>query len=93
MKLSTLLDLIARHQLTPHHAAVEAALLVTDSNVDEVLSVLPPNVRAALEDFAETYEPGRMLSNYGDIPSPASVESINNWFMQQKAKGDLPVLH
>jgi hypothetical protein len=86
MNLRTLLDLFTRCELTPHHAATELALIVTKGNVNEVMPALPPLLRGALREFVADYQPGRMLSNYGQsyIPSPESIDLINQWFAENE---------
>ena len=84
MNLSTLLALFARCEPTPHHAATEVALIVNKENVNDVMLSLPPLLRDALREFAVEYQPGRMLSTYGDsyIPSPDSIDCIKDWLIR-----------
>lgn len=86
MNLPTLLALYNRCELTPHHAATEAARLINSSNVNEVMSSLPPLLRDALKKFVSDYQPGRMLSNYGEshIPSPESIEYVKTWLIENE---------
>ncbi len=50
------------------------------------MSSMPLLVLNAIREFVESYQPGRMLSNFGDshIPSPESVDSIKKWLIQNE---------
>lgn len=79
MTYELLMTLYLRHELTPHDAAVEIARIIDRANVDRIMSNAPPMLFDAIQSFAVSYVPGKMLSNFGDIPPPQNIDLIIEW--------------
>ena len=79
MKYDLLMKLYLRHEITPHDAAVEIARLVDRENLDGIMRNVPQMLFDSLQRFVVSYVPGKMLSNYGDIPPPQNIDLILEW--------------
>jgi hypothetical protein len=75
-------ELVAMYKngaITAHHLAVECLHMLDPSDPCLVLSALPKEILQEIEDFAKTYRPERMVTNYGVIPAPDQVDAAIEW--------------
>jgi hypothetical protein len=73
--------LYADNCITCNEAASEAILAMRDHDIEEVMSVMPFEVRLEIRGVVEKYAP-TMASNHGPeyVPSAEIVEQLKRWF-------------
>ena len=84
-------SLVEKYQLgmiTDDHLVVESLHTVDVENPGLVLSSLPDNILPRILRFATDYLHGRMVTNYGVLPTRDQVLAARDWIeesVQQKA--------
>jgi hypothetical protein len=82
MNIQQFVQMYEAGAITPHHLVLESLNLLDsqgDEGVEAVLGALPPQVHLELRAFVENYRPGKMVANYGNVPSPRSVGLASYW--------------
>lgn len=75
-----------RGAITAHHCAVESLTRLDPAHPELALAALPTRVLREIRDFANGYRPGEMVSNYGDMPTPAQVTAAKAWVEEALAR-------
>ncbi len=70
--------------ITAHHLAVQCLHMVNPNEPDLVLAYLPDDVLAAIEKFADEYNPRGMNTNFGVIPAQDQVIAAMKWIGEKK---------
>ncbi len=65
--------------ITDDHLVVESLHLLDPENPGLVLSSVPENILYRMLRFSNEYQPGRMLTNYGVLPTTDQVHAARNW--------------
>jgi hypothetical protein len=71
--------------ITAHHLAVQCLHVLDPAEPELVLAGLPDEVLAAVQDFADGYDPNELKTNYGVIPPQDQVVSARKWIREKKA--------
>ncbi|MCY2992222.1 MAG: hypothetical protein NTY19_30720 [Planctomycetota bacterium] len=71
--------------ITAHHLAVQCLHVLDPAEPDLVLAQLPDDILAAIQDFAEGYDPKGMKTNYGVIPAQDQVIAATKWIREANA--------
>ncbi len=82
MSIHELIQMYQNGAITSHHLVVESLNLLdsqSEESAEEVLGALPPRVCQELKAFVEKYRPGKMVTNFGRIPSVESVRLAKCW--------------
>jgi hypothetical protein len=82
MSIHELIQMYQNGAITPHHLAIESLNLLdsqSEEGVEEVLGALPSQACQELKTFVEAYRPGKMVTNYGRIPSVESICLAKHW--------------
>lgn len=80
--------LLAMYQngaITAGELVVELLLLIDPLNPGFVLSALPSDILPRVLEFARSYQPGKMLTNYGSIPTSDQVMAALRWIEGERA--------
>lgn len=75
-------ELVKRYEagaITAHHLAVECLHMVNPDEPELVLAHLPDDILAAIEKFADEYNPRGMNTNFGVIPAQDQVSAAMKW--------------
>lgn len=70
--------------ITAHHFAVECLHMVDPSQPALVLDQIPNEVLASIQQFANHYDPQRMKTNYGVVPTADQVASATRWIHEHR---------
>ena len=76
MSICELVEFYEEGGITEHELAVEAILMVDETNVANIIDALPREVMPEVEQFVKTYKPNEMVSVFGESPSPKSVDLV-----------------
>lgn len=71
--------------ITAHHLAVQCLHMLDPAVPELVLSQLPDDILAAIENFADGYDPKDMKTNYGVIPAQDQVNAAAKWIREKNA--------
>jgi len=69
--------------ITAHHLAVQCLHMVDPAEPERVLAELPEDILAAIQDFADSYDPNGMETNYGVIPAQDQVIAATKWIREK----------
>lgn len=70
--------------ITAHHLAVECLHRIDPENPDFVLAQLPDDLLAAIEKFADEYNPRGMRTNFGVTPAADQVRAAMRWISEKR---------
>jgi hypothetical protein len=74
--------------ITADHLVAQCIQMIDPEDPGSVLSDLPNPILDRVLAYAQRYQPVRMVSTYGILPSPEQVEAARSWTRQQR-KPDL----
>lgn len=72
----TAIDMYNAGKMTVHECALWIIDAATSAAIASAIQTCPNAVRLELKRFVDTYREDRMLSLYGDVPSPAQVALV-----------------
>jgi hypothetical protein len=72
--------------ITAHHLAVQCLHMVDPDEPELVLAQLPDDILAAIEKFADEYNPRGMNTNFGVIPTQDQVSAAMGWISERGTK-------
>lgn len=82
--------------ITADHLVVRCLQLIDPEDPGPILDPLPPDLAHRLLEFARQYRTGRMVTNYGNLPTPDQVEAAKRWIEGNHGRVDrgsqLPIL-
>jgi hypothetical protein len=71
--------------ITAHHLAVQCLHMVDPAEPKLVLASLPDDILAAIEKFADDYDPKGMKTNFGVIPAQDQVIAATRWIHENRS--------
>ena len=80
-----LVEMYSAGAITAHHLAVQCLHLLDPTEPEQVLAQLPNDILAAIQDFADRYDPNGMKTNYGVIPAQDQVSAATKWIREKNA--------
>jgi hypothetical protein len=69
--------------LTDQHLFAELLLAVDPAHPDQVLTALPVELRQRFARFVDDYQPGAMLTTYGNLPTADQIEAASRWLARE----------
>jgi hypothetical protein len=80
-----LVEMYETGAVTAHHLAAQCLQMLDPAEPELVLAQLPDDILAAIEDFADGYDPKGMKTNYGVIPAQDQVIAATKWIRKKDA--------
>ena len=77
--ISSLVSMYEKGAITCDHLIAQCLQMIDPDDPGLVLSDLPNAILDRMLVYARVYQPGRMVSNYGNMPTPDQVEAARNW--------------
>ena len=77
--MQMLLDQYRTGKITDAHFVVECLNTVDPDRPGDVLSGIPDSLLRRVLAFTKDYQPGRMLTNHGALPTPDQVVAARRW--------------
>ena len=71
--------------ITAHHVAVQCLHMLDPAEPELVLDQLPDDILAAIQNFADGYDPKGMKTNYGVLPAQDQVIAATEWIREKNA--------
>jgi hypothetical protein len=88
--ITSLVSMYEKGSITADHLAAQCIHMIDPDDAGLVLSDLPNAILDRILAYTERYQPGRMVSTYGPLPTTDQVEAAKNWiedFQTVKAGG------
>ncbi len=74
--------------ITADHLVVQCLHMVDPEAPGLVLDPLPDELIVRTLEFARRYRPGRMVTNYGALPTADQVEAARRWIEEHHQRSD-----
>ena len=83
--ISLLLSMYEKGAITLDHLVAECIQLIDPDDPGVVLGDLPDSILDRMLIYARRYQPDRMVSNYGTLPTAEQVQAAQNWIEDVQA--------
>jgi len=77
--ITSLVSMYEKGAITSDHLVAQCIHMIDPDDPGLVLSDLPNSILDRMLIYARRYQPGRMVSNYGNLPTTDQVEAAKNW--------------
>jgi hypothetical protein len=82
--ITALVSMYEKGAITADHLAAQCIHLIDPDDPGLVLSDLPNSILDRMLAYAQSYQPGRMVSTYGIPPARDQVEAVRSWIADCK---------
>ncbi len=86
--ISSIVSMYEKGAITSDHLVIQCIQMIDPDDPGLVLSDLPDSILDRMLAYARGYQPGRMVSNYGNLPTIDQVEAAKNWIEDLQALRD-----
>jgi hypothetical protein len=86
--MDELLAMYREGSVTAAHLVAECLHMIDPENPGLVLDPLTEELRIGVLEYVQRYQPHRMVSNYGVLPTPDQVDAARKWLEDHDAKVD-----
>ncbi|MGA9923622.1 MAG: hypothetical protein WBQ29_09470, partial [Isosphaeraceae bacterium] len=87
--ITSLVSMYEKGAITSDHFVAQCIHMIDPDDPGLVLSDLPNSILDRMLIYARRYQPGRMVSNYENLPTTDQVEAAKNWIedLQTRREG------
>jgi hypothetical protein len=86
--IASLVSMYEKGAITADHLAVQCIHMIDPEDPGLVLGDLPDSLLDRVLTYAREYQPGRMLSTYGPLPTTDQVEAARAWIEARRRDPD-----
>ena len=90
--MNTLVAMYQSGAITADHLVVQCLHLIDPAEPALVLDALPEKILARMLEYAGRHRPGRMVANYGPLPTVDQVEAARRWIEEVSKIGSASTL-
>lgn len=77
--IATLVSMHEKGAITADQLVSQSLRMIDVNDPGLVLGALPSTMHGGIMEYIKRYQPGRMVSTYGDTPTAEQVDAARNW--------------